>query len=111
MEGSMGTVEMLPEAAKTHVLEFIDSVNERMGYDRRFWAHGEVRTAFGYIIQEAIKILNVAEWISAERDAYEPDNHELAFNLFQIATLSFAYSASMNRKQRKFMGVRKGLFR
>ena len=105
----MGTVEFLPEDAQKHVIEFIDAVNERIGYDQHFWKYGDVNTAFGFIIQEAIKTLNVGQWISAERDAYQPENHELAFNLFQIATLSFAYSASMDKKQRKFMGVRKGL--
>ena len=108
-EGATGTVEFLPEPAQEHVIEFIDAVNERIGYDQHFWKYGDVKTAFGYIIQEAIKTLNVGQWLSAERDAYQPDNHELAFNLFQIATLSFAYSASMDKKQRKFMGVRKGL--
>ena len=29
--------------------------------------------------------------------------------LFQIATVSFAYSASLQRKQSKFMGIRKGI--
>ena len=43
-------------------------------------------------------------------EALEPSNHELAFGLFQICTLSFAYSASIQRKQRKFMGIRKGIF-
>jgi len=108
--GACGTVELLPDDAQKHIIEFIDAINERMAYDRRFWQHADVKTAFAFIIQEAIKTLDVDQWMSAERDAYRADNHELAFNLFQIATLSFAYSASMDKNQRKFMGIRKGLF-
>ncbi len=108
-EGVMGTVEFLPEAAQQHVTEFIDAANERLAYDQHFWMHADVKTAFGYIIQEANMTLNLDQWMSEGWDAYEADNLELAFNIFQIATLSFAYSASMDKKQRKFMGVRKGL--
>ena len=108
--GGMGTVEFLPEVAQEHVIEFIDAVNERVVCDQHFWKHGDVKTAFGFIIQEAVKTLDIGQWISAERDAYKTENHELAFNLFQIATMNIAYSASMNKKQRKFMGVRAGLF-
>ena len=109
-EGVAGTVEFLPAAAQGHVIEFIDAVNERMAYDQHFWKHADVKTAFGYVIQEAIKTLNIGQWMLAERDAYKTENHELAFNLFQIATLSFAYSASTDKKQRKFLGIRKGMF-
>lgn len=110
MLGASGTVEMLPEIAQVHVMEFIDAVNSRIGYDQNFWKHGDVKTAFGFIIQEAIKILDIGDWLKSERDAYKPENHELVFNLFQIATLNFAYSASQDKKQRKFMGIKKGFF-
>jgi len=108
--GLMGTVELLPDKAQRHAMEFTDAVIDRIGYDQHFWRHADVKTAFGYVIQEAIKTLDISEWMSAEVDAYQDENHELAFNLFQIATLNFAYSASMDRKQRKFMGIRKGIF-
>ena len=109
--GMAGTIELLPEAAREHVTEYIDAVNGRIGYDHNFWMHADVKTAFGFIIQEAIKTLNVGQWLSAEKDAYQSENHELAFNLFQIPTLNFAYSAWMDKRQRKFMGIRKGFFR
>ena len=107
----VGTIALLPDTAQYHVTEFIDAVNERIGYDQRFWRHADILTAFGFIVQEAIKTLDIEQWITAEADAYLLENHELAFNLFQIATLNFAYSASTDKRQRKFMGIRKGLFR
>ena len=98
---------LLPEKLRPKVIEFIDAVNGRFGYDANFWRNGDCKTAFGWIIQEAIKTLPISDYVGAEQDAYRPENHALAFGLFQIATLSFAYSASLTPKQRKFMGIRK----
>lgn len=92
-------------------MEFIDAANFKFGYDAHFWRYADCKTAFGWIIQLAINELPLGDWMTAEIDAYKPENQELAFNLFQIVTLNFAYSASTNAKQRKFMGIRKGLFR
>lgn len=107
---SVETMELLPESVQDLTIEYIDAVSNAIGYDKHFWDHADVGTAFGYVIQTAIKVLPIENWIKNEKDSYKPENHELAFNLFQIATLTFAYSASMNRKQREFMGVSKGLF-
>ncbi len=38
------------------------------------------------------------------------EDAELAFNIFQIATLNFAISAFQKPAQRKFMGIKKGWF-
>ncbi len=111
MAGATGTVELLPKDAQRLTIEFIDALNEKLAHDERFWRHADVKTAFGKIIQIAIGFLPIWHQIGSERDAYEERNHELAFNIFQVATLSFAYSASKTRAQRKFMGIRKGLFR
>jgi hypothetical protein len=109
--GCLGTVQMLPEGIQNLNIEFIDAVNNAFGYDNHFWDYADVKTAFGYIIQTAIQVLPIKNWISCEQDAYQPENYELALNLFQVATMNFAYSASTQRKQRKHMGIRKGFFR
>jgi len=70
----------------------------------------DLKTAFGKIIQLSISLLPIKHIISCESDAYENSNHEMAFNLFQIVTLNFAYSAIQSRKMRKFMGIKKGFF-
>ena len=105
-----GTTELLPQKVQDLTIEYIDVVNNELAYDKRFWDHADVKTAFGYIIQIAIRTLPIKDWIRSEKDAWQPKNHELAFNLFQLATLSFAYSASTQRKQRRFMSIRKGIF-
>lgn len=107
----VGAVELLPEKAQDLAIEYVDAVNNELGYDKRFWDHADVKTAFGFVIQIAIRTLPIDDWIRTEKDAYFPKNYELAFNLFQIATSNFAYSASTEQKQRKFMGIRKGIFR
>lgn len=107
---AQGEVELLPDVTQRRVSEFIDAVNERIGYDQRFWRNADIKTAFGFIIQEAIKELEIDPWIRSESDAYLPENHELALNIFQIATLNMAHSASMSPKQRKFMGIKKDSF-
>ncbi|MBI4527199.1 MAG: hypothetical protein HY695_25685 [Deltaproteobacteria bacterium] len=60
-----------------------------------------------HIFKQVLPLDNV---IASIEDSLDPRNHELAFQLFQIPTLGFAYSASTQRKQQKFMGIRKGLF-
>ena len=106
-----GATELLPEEIQHLMIEFIDATINAIGYDQHIWKHADVKTAFGLVIQTAIRSLPLENWMRSEQDAYTAENHELAFNLFQIVTGNFAYSASTRRKQRKFMGIRKGFFR
>ena len=59
----------------------------------------------------AFEFLPISDRIKSIESSFEAKNQEIAFQIFQIAALSFAYSASTQKKQRKFMGIRKGLFR
>jgi hypothetical protein len=100
----------LPEKIQDLVMNYIDETNERFGYDKVFWNSANCQRAFEEIIETAIEVLPSHNRIVSQDDALRPEYQELAFQLFQIATLSFAYSASTQRAQRKFMGIRKGLF-
>ena len=106
----MGETELLPQHLRPSIVDYIDATNSRFGYDSEFWAQATCRQAFDEIINVAIEMLPLDSVIASIKDALNPKNHGLAFQLFQIPTLSFAYSASSQRKQRKFMGIRKGLF-
>jgi hypothetical protein len=86
-------------------MNYIDETNERFGNDKVFWESANCQRAFYEIIETAIEILPMHERIASIDDALRPENQELAFQLFQITTLSFAYSASTQRAQRKFMGI------
>lgn len=105
-----GTADLLPAACNNLLIEFIDLANDKFAYDQHFWKFCDVKTAFGRIIQLAISILPLQYTILCEADAYNDNNHELAFNLFHIITLNFAYSAIQSRNMRKFMGIKKGFF-
>jgi hypothetical protein len=100
----------LPEDLQGLVMDYIDVITARFGYDQMFWQNATCRDAFEAIIKTAVQVFPLDDRISSLQDALRPENQELAFQLFQIPTLSFAYSASTQRAQRKFMGIRKGLF-
>jgi len=90
------------------VMEFIDLTGAQLGYDKEFWKLATCREALDRIVDIAALYLP-REAFGGLDDTLLPANHDLVFCLFQIATLSFAYSASLQRKQRKFMGIRKGI--
>ena len=111
-KASMGEVGFLPESIDNEsVINFIDHCNF-IAMAPSFWKENTCKTAFDEIILEAIhnleglpnKFKKVENFLSKE------DNHELAFGIFQLITLSYAYSASKNRNVRKQMGIRKGFF-
>ncbi len=109
-QGALGESTMLPENLQPSVMGYIDAANTRFGYDKQFWETATCQSAFESIVQLAIEVMPLAPTIASVTDALRIENHELAFQLFQIPTLSLAYSASTQRAQRKFMGIRKGLF-
>jgi hypothetical protein len=89
---------------------FIDVVNERLGADPQFWATATCREAYDRFIELAIDVFDDEDFIGSAEDPLWLQDEELAMRLFQIPTLSFAYSASSQRAQRRFMGIRKGIF-
>ena len=107
---ALGETQMLPTNLQAFVMEFIDVISLQFGYDQAFWSRATCRQAFDAIINVAMDTFPISDRISSVAEALQKENHSLAFQLFQIPTLSFAYSASTQRKQRKFMGIRKGLF-
>lgn len=109
-EAVLGEISLLPAHVRSSVEGYIDDINLRYGYDKNFWETTTCRKAFDLIIEAAAERLPLKDTIETVEDALRPENHELAFQLFQIPTLSFAYSASGQRKQRKFMGIRKAIF-
>lgn len=107
-QACLGETANLPEDLRPLVMDYIDATNARFGYDQRFWIEATCRSAFEEIIKIAIELLQIKERITSLEDALRPENQELAFSVFQISTLSFAYSASTQKAQRKFMGISKG---
>ncbi len=95
MAGVAGTVRLLPAPIQPLVEGFIDRWNER-AYDAAFWSR-DTAAVFDEIIADGRRLLASA---SVDQD------DETLFNLFNIITLSFAYSAHDQPKMRKFMGLK-----
>ena len=97
-------------AARDHAQSAFMLMTGAFTYNQEFWQStscARASTAFWIIAAQTYKS------DEAESCCCYPlsvKNHALAFSLLQIATLSFAYSASLQPKQRRFMGIRKGLF-
>ena len=106
----LGEASQLPEELQSMVMDYIDKTNSLLAYGQDFWMNASCRDAFEEIVEIAINFLPIQNQIPTIESAFKPENQELAFQLFQIPTLSFAYSASITKKQRKFMGIRKGIF-
>ena len=106
----LGETSLLPEVYQPTIMSYIDATNNQLGASGNFWMQTTCRQAFEQIMNIAIEVLPLDGVITSVEDALKTNNHELAFQLFQITTQSFAYSASKRRNQRKFMGIRKGLF-
>jgi len=109
-EAVLWEVSNLPKNIRPKIEFYIDAINERFGYDKRFWEEVTCLEAFTSFILTAFEFLPIGDRIKSIESSFEAENQEIAFGIFQIATLSFAYSASTQKKQRKFMGIRKGLF-
>lgn len=105
----LSEVDGLPRPAQPFVVDYIDVLNRELAYDQEFWGTATCRKAFEVIIEIAVGSLPISDRMASLNEALEPSNHELAFGLFQVCTLNFAYSAATQRKQRKFMGIRKGI--
>lgn len=88
------TIAMLPESAFEIAIGFIDIWNDR-GYDKSLWSK-DTSEVFLAIVEDARSLLS---------SAGIPIDDETLFNMFQIVVLSYAYSASDQRKMRKFIGI------
>jgi hypothetical protein len=95
IEGLLGTVQMLPGPVQPAVEGFIDKWNAR-AYDQGFW-QSDTADVFDEITADA-RHLMVQHGV--------PADDETLFNLFNIITMSYAYSAAEQPKMRKFIGIK-----
>jgi len=106
----LGETSGLPSDLASLVIGYIDAVNLRFARDEAFWKTATCRKASEEFLGIAANMFSFAEPSVSSRPSLRQENDQMDFALFQIATLSFAYSASTQRAQRKFMGIRKGIF-
>jgi hypothetical protein len=109
--GVFGTIALLPESYRPAVQEYIDRANKLYGLDQQFWKSATVEYAFDVLMGGIVPfVFPVAEPASFHKRVLGGQEQELAFNLFQIITLNFAYSAHLTPAHRKLMGIKKGWF-
>ncbi len=108
MEGCLGTINFLPPLIRHNMMAFIDEINFQFATNKYFWESADCNQALNSFIDVAIDVLPLSDYFSSPEQALNPENQDLAFNIFQICTLNFAYSAYSQPKQRKFMGIKKG---
>ena len=85
----IGETDLLPQQVRPFVMGYIDVTNRQLAYDQEFWSRVTCREAFEAIIEIAIESMPIGDKVASVNEALEPSNHELAFGLFQICTLSF----------------------
>lgn len=105
-----GEVSLLPPEYQRSAEIFIDAVIGRLGHDKTFWSGATCRDAFDRIMHVAVDVFPFGDRVGDFEDFKTPENENILFGLFQVITLNFAYLAAIDRKARKFMGLRKGLF-
>jgi hypothetical protein len=103
------TISLLPSQYQGLIEPFVDHMNYYVK-ERDYW-NKNCREVFDIIINAAhyyhignIRSFSLEEYISSE-------DQEMLYNLFQIVTLNYAHAASQQPEMRKFLGIKKGLFR
>jgi hypothetical protein len=108
---SLAEVDLLPRELKPLVERFIDLLNERILRDRVFWHTVLCQDAVDAIVSLANEHFGISLPVPVDPKTMSGVEQELAFGMFQIATLTFAYNAVDQKALREFMGIRKGLLR
>jgi len=103
-----GEVALLPDELKPKTERFIDLLNEHVLPDQEFWRTATCQEAVDLVISLANSHFGLAVPVPVDVQRLSGVQQELAFGLFQIATLSFAYNAYDQKSLRQFMGIRKG---
>lgn len=98
---------LLPDSFQDQTMNYIDEVGYRLGYDQDFWKNATCNDAFKKIIRIANSMFPLREFIMSKKDAFTEPNQKILFSLFQIPTLSFAYTARLDKKMRKLFGIKK----
>ncbi|MFQ5688414.1 MAG: hypothetical protein ACE5GV_17340 [Candidatus Scalindua sp.] len=94
ISGLHGTIQLLPESARSLVEEFIDRWNTK-AYDKQFWGT-DTSIVFSEIINDARNFLT---------NAGAPTDDDTLFNMFNVVVMNYAYSVYDQPKMREFVGI------
>ena len=100
-----GEVAALPKDLQPMVESYIDELNEQLLARHEFWQESTCRGAVNAILGIANKHLDLPFELPVDTENMSRLDQELAHGLFQVAPLSFAYTAVDQPAARKFMGI------
>lgn len=100
-----GELESLGPEMKARGIDFVDDLNSALARDRDFWKTATCRGAY----ERVVAVANRTFGRDADPERLLETDPSLAWCLFQISTISFAYSASDQRAQQRFMGIARGV--
>ncbi len=99
-----------PQRLQAYLPLYLEAAGDRFLGSRLFWQVSTCREAFANILELATEAMPDDDGV---RQAYkEPfaDGGDLAHHLFEVPTASFAQAAAASRRQRHFMGIKKGVW-
>ena len=108
-DGVLGEMSLLSPELRPRALTFVDVLNSQLLFSQEFWKNSTCSDAVNIILTIANEHFSLSLPVPVEPTSMLGVDQELAFCLFQIATLSFAYTAGGQRKAREFIGIRKSL--
>ena len=101
----MGEASALPKELQPMIESYIDELNEQLLPRREFWQKSTCRDAVNAVLDLCNEHLGLSFELPVDAAKMSGVEQELAVELFQIATLSFAYSAVDQPAARKLMGI------
>ena len=95
----------LPKELQPMVESYIDELNEQLLPRCEFWQKSTCRDAVNAVLDLCNEHLGLSFELPVDAAKMSGVDQELAVELFQIATLNFAYIAVDQPSARKFMGI------
>ena len=101
----MGEASALPKDLQPLIESFIDELNVQLMARREFWQQSTCRDAVDAVLGVCNEHLGLSFDLPVDAETMPGVEQELALELFQIATLSFAYTAVGQPAARDFTGI------
>jgi len=104
-DAGMGEASLLPKALQPLVESYYDELNERLLPRRDLWQKSTCREAVNAVLALCNEHFGLSFVLPVDAAKMSGVDQELAFGLFQTATLSFGYTAVDQSAAREFMGI------
>ncbi len=99
-----------PDRLQPYLPLYLEAANDKFLCSRLFWQVSTCREALANILELATEAMPDDDEVRQAFRQPFADGGDLAHHLFEVPTASFAQAAAATRRQRHFMGIRKGLW-